>query len=137
MPITQKTTTQIINETVRAYADAPSKLRAIADGQCVYFDPETGNKCAVGRCCDPEQVSADDFPTCSINSKFKSSIETRRILAALLPEYQGHPVEFWKDLQVFHDGSLSWDVWGLSDYGKGLVNRLKRKYETPKIKATL
>ena len=100
-----KTKLEIIDETVAFYETDPSR-RAEENNSCLYTDSR-GNRCALGRYFTPEMLEA--------TGDFKGSFKT--LLAKLdrdpddevfLPEYRGHDLEFWEELQAFHD---EYDLW--------------------------
>jgi hypothetical protein len=95
-----KTKEQIMEETFEFYSD--SKNRAVRPhGGCWYLDVETGNKCAVGRCLDPNAEI----------EKLDQGIQNcwLTISKLLLPEYQGHNMDFWECLQYWHDSQRNFD----------------------------
>lgn len=108
------TTLEIINETVEYYSK-DTKRRA----PCLYFQESTGNMCAVGRCANnPKELNPFRFFS-------QLGLSDEEIFK---PEYRGHSVEFWSDLQKLHDNNLNWDESGLSFLGKDQVETLKVKY---------
>lgn len=115
-----KTKLEIINETAAYYSEDPSR-RAISNGNCVYFDPDTGNMCAVGRCLNkPSDFKNNKGRSCSlINSEgygiFK---EDYKIMDSI----------FWHSLQNFHDSKRNWDEKGLTPFGKQHLEFLRHTY---------
>ena len=103
-----KTKEQIMTETFEFYS-TPSNRAVRPNGGCFYLDLNTGNKCAVGRCLDPNAELA----------KIEDSIEVgwSFIQKLFLPEYQGHDIDFWERLQDWHDQQLNFFDDGLSVYG--------------------
>lgn len=123
---------EIIDETVEFYKNNPRSLdefniHGIKTGNCVYLSNE-GNKCGFSRCCTDEGVKI-------LHEKFDINDGTgvqEDFLQFLKPEYQGHNLDFWKDIQSIHDSGGGWEKSGngntLTDYGIKFVNRLKEKY---------
>lgn len=52
--------------------------------------------------------------------------------AMLKPEYRGHPIEFYNDIQSFHDYKHFWTDTGLSESGKREVINLKERWPVVK-----
>lgn len=120
------TTLEIINETVEYYSKDTSRRAATKQGACFYFQISTGNMCAVGRCAIlPEELDNSLFTTANIFLFRKLEISDEELFK---PEYRGHSVEFWIDLQRLHDNNLNWNESGLSPRGKEQVVILKAKY---------
>lgn len=111
---------EIIDETVAYYSEDP-KRRAFNGSDCMYFIPESGNMCAVGRCLkNPSDligktINADDL------------LEGNDSLLKL--EYQGHDARFWQDLQWLHDRKEFWCESGLTVAGKNEVIGMKSKWK--------
>lgn len=120
-----KTPIQIIDETVEFYSQDPAGRRAQAYHTCVYYDEETGNKCAVGRCCVDSEVESPDFPEDSVNIGGEPNMA---VLSRLKPEYQGHPWQLWAALQRLHDCTQCWSDTGLSKHGEALVKNMKNEW---------
>jgi hypothetical protein len=115
-----KTKHQIIDETV-AYYSEDTKRRAVTGQSCHYFQKETGNMCAVGRCAnDPQKLDGSCY--------FKTLSAKLSDEEIFKPEYRGHSVEFWSDLQFLHDENSHWDEKGLTPEGKEYVKNLKENY---------
>jgi len=135
-----KTAKQIIDETVDYIL---TKGRGIkADGNCVYVDPETKLHCAVGRCIDYSLLS-DSYRGNQNGEEYINSFgNATDILTAnsgkgfLKEEYKGHSVQFWLDLQEFHDRNSFWEgdsidpkyPTGLSAQGRSKLKRLKKEW---------
>jgi hypothetical protein len=113
-----KTKHQIIDETV-AYYSEDTKRRAVVGYACHYFQKETGNMCAVGMCAiDPQELDG----SCYFAALKLSDEEIFK------PEYRGHSVEFWGELQALHDTNTHWDENGLTPAGEEYVKKLKEKH---------
>lgn len=121
---------EIILETVEYYKKNP---RAVGKENCEYFID--GNMCAVGRCL----IDAENFEKYNIENKctgltindFRLS---RRLEDELRPEYRGHSITFWTDLQILHDMNSSWikgkdkNINDLSTSGEYFLKNLEEKY---------
>lgn len=119
-----KTKTEIILETAEFYNSAN---RAEEDMVCCYLTTD-GRKCAVGRCMVNPTVgmigTVGDIQVVEPGEQpFALPLENE-----LLPEYRGHSVGFWADLQQFHDNPHQWSINGLSAPGKKFLNYLLDKY---------
>jgi len=106
----RKTKIEIIEETVDFYCEDPSR-RASVNDICVYLDPSSGNKCAVGRCFDTKHKEYADL---SRSGEAADDIDLEDVL---LDEYKGHDKNFWRNLQTLHDPNSNWTPNGLSDDG--------------------
>jgi hypothetical protein len=119
-----KTKTEIIKETVNFYSE--NRRGVNEHGSCVYLT-ETGEKCAIGRCMvDPAAwigaAGIDD-----VASYFP--IENDQVpIGILKPDYDGHSISFWLDVQGLHDYNRNWDEHGLSPIGIIEVRHLLTKY---------
>lgn len=114
-----KTKEKIMTETFEFYSD-PSNRAVRSNGGCFYLDIETGKKCAVGRCLDPnaELEKLDEgVPRCWTT-----------ISELLLPEYQGHDMFFWACLQDWHDHKLNFHYDKLSLHGVRTAKEIWNKY---------
>jgi len=120
-----KTARQIVLETIEAYPS--NKERALEGGSCKYLTRD-GKMCAVGRCLlHPTQIMGGSascfFPNTTIEPIEKESVELY-----LKPEYRGHPIGLWADLQIFHDYNGNFTEDGLTVNGKMMVKALLEKY---------
>lgn len=105
-----KTKTEIIEETFEYYKTHP---RAINKNEGCSYLTDTGAMCAVGRCMTDEAVNfqKDNMDEgaggCGLrlhDFSFSGGIGNYTELDKLLkPEYHGHSVSFWQELQNFHD----------------------------------
>lgn len=135
---------EIIDETVEYYSKHPRAVKE--NNYCTYLDEE-GNKCAVGRCIDPElfeefneylvDLFEESFETYYLKSKdpksevlWRISVENIKNLDKfLLKPYKGKDSHFWSRLQTLHDLDSYWREDGLSKEGEFYVRRLKSYYE--------
>ena len=116
--MTTKTRKEIIDETARFYN---SQNRAEATDGCYYL--LDGRKCAVGRCMKNPQADWS-----SIVTKLFSYCGVR-LENELLPEYQGHSMAFWRDVQMLHDAGDNWTDSGLSDQGRERVSEVHSEWD--------
>jgi hypothetical protein len=101
---------QIIDETVEYYKH---NHRASTWWGCQYLT-EDGSMCAVGRCLeDPEALEEailqQEGAQSELNLKGIMDFENLAKHIVFKPEYEGHCVEFWADLQKLHDLSSHWN----------------------------
>lgn len=127
-----KTKVEIIQETGEYYNLSNRGYNYSDDVMdCVYLSPE-GNRCAVGRCILDDRVeelqkTSSGLPTTSVYHLFGSENMVERIGdldSYLKEEYRGHSIEFWHDLQTFHDFEPYWGEDGITDYGKKRMEEL-------------
>lgn len=125
----QKTKREIIDETSK-YTFA---TRAEKYGGCYYLHEATGNKCGVGRCMiDPKENwygRISEIHSIAKHGAIRISLlENGSIEHLLQPEYRGHDVNFWGDLQVWHDNRHFWTADGMSEAGKEKRQELVDKW---------
>lgn len=123
----QKTKREIIDETVKAYT--LDTLARDNMGLCQYLTP-SGRKCAVGRCCrEPKNYWKGVVGTIRVDlSAFGKPDAVLDLEAELKPEYRGHELDFWRDLQRLHDSKGNWVQSGLSPEGEEFVKILIREW---------
>jgi hypothetical protein len=118
---------EIIEETFNYYSEDGSRraMRKNWTGGdlCEYKSPE-GKYCAVGRCMiDPkgEEMEGNIFDLCD-----HLFVDVNELLKE---EYKGHDVQFWLDLQHFHDSNDNWTRGEVNEEGLLYINNLKEKYK--------
>lgn len=116
-----KTKKEILEETIAAYT---SETRAYEDG-CKYLTSD-GRMCAVGRCCVRPSFDWEGVVEHIRISGYRGDVES-----LLKPEYQGHEIEFWKNLQILHDCSEHWTKDGLSEEGKKWADSIRKRWDIP------
>jgi hypothetical protein len=118
-----KSKLEIIDETIDYYRKNP---RSIEDFRCLYLG-SNNQRCALSRCCTEEGVlRLSNHEGVSI----VSFIENGLIIEELLkPEYKGHCLDFWMNLQYIHDYNCLWKDNMLSDEGIKEVNRIRNKWK--------
>lgn len=116
--MSDKTKAQIIDETIAHIAEFGRGVDA--EGLCTYLDVDTGKMCAVGRCMiDPSGIDVS-----SNVHALGGMLEGR-----LKPEYRGHDLEFWYELQLFHDSPSNWNPDNsLSESGRAARDVLRRQW---------
>lgn len=120
----QKSMLEILEETVQYYSEDVRQRGVEAREGCRYLIKK-GNMCAVGRCMIE--------PTTQMSGRVQILYVNHRVGFAnlenyLKPEYRGHPVGFWSDLQSLHDGSDYWTTTGLTKKGKDRENKIRLKF---------
>lgn len=124
---------EIIKETIAYYTEDPIR-RAINGISCSYHT-EDGRKCAVGRCLYKKDNPPKDHPnalsfTYTNMKRGGEGIWEGDKQSMFKKKYRGHDVEFWQDIQGFHDSVLYWDTYaeGLSVSGNARAEELLKKY---------
>lgn len=119
---------EIIRETAAFYN---SKNRSLKGYNCVYVG-EKGRQCAFARCAiepkpewDTPNKTGEPTDVNYIVNKYADGDVDK----LLKPQYQGHPIRFWLDIQGFHDKSNNWDNEGLSEAGADEERRLLDYWE--------
>ena len=95
---------KVLDETVAFYSVNPSERRAMAGMDCTYMDDETGNKCAIGRL-----LNQDDLEMLRSNNWLKNvsflsirdDLTTKKVLDL--------PTKFLCNLQDLHDDNDYWE----------------------------
>ena len=101
-----KTYSDVIEETIAYYRDHPRGMYTPEQGfaECVYYNPDTGAMCAVGRCLKDAAALEDFRGPVPEEGWFAAPLR-----AELKPEYahlDNH--HFWRDLQQLHDNDHNW-----------------------------
>lgn len=126
-PAPQKTKKEILEEAFEYYAADPSRRATHADGSCRYL-MEDGRKCAVGRCLiEGKKICYGGLQKDPIFAETAAN-QIDDIDSHLLPEYRGHDVDFWQELQYWHDSCLNFTETGLSETGGYNTQFLLGKY---------
>lgn len=144
------TVREIVDETIEYYR-THRRAEVVYEGvrECVYLAPD-GAMCAVGRCLLEDLPQREHLRggvgMVSRNVKLgftpcpDASMSSDDGLDAILkPQYRGHPLEFWQNLQRLHDDAYNWTSYGggeLSANGVALMLRIRVAYTLqPKSKA--
>ena len=122
------TKTEIIEETANFY-NLSNRGYDDSITQCIYKNGED-KKCAVGRCLNSETTPHNIF-------KFRGDVEDLESFCIsqdifledlFLEQYKGHEIEFWTDLQNFHDCEYNFSTTGLTSKGKQAKQELIEKW---------
>lgn len=123
-----KTKIEIIEETVAYYCEDVNRRALNEHGGCAYLTDD-GRMCAVGRCeIDPPKINEGGFAKIGSDQN-GNSLAGNRSKIKFKPEYEGHEIEFWEDLQFLHDEDDHWSDDGISEKGMDYAEELKKKYE--------
>lgn len=126
----------IVKETVAYYGENPNRRAYINDDgdggvTCVYHADAWAGKpermCAVGRCMtDPAGVQRrfSSMGAMQLDGELSHGLDD-----VLKPEYRGLPIEFWDQLQYWHDDRGNFDAIGLTAKGREEADWLIRKIE--------
>jgi hypothetical protein len=125
--VTQKTKKEILKEAFEYYAADPSRRATNAEGSCRYL-MEDGRKCAVGRCLiEGKKICFGGMQKDAIFAEIQAN-QINNLDSHLLPEYRGHDVGFWQELQYWHDSCLNFTETGLSEKGQQQAEFLLTNY---------
>lgn len=129
--INRETMLRVLAETVQYYGENPERRGVDLDGGCRYHidgrDGEPARMCAVGRCLtDPAKIALK-FPFSISMVADELGWESDQIFR---PEYRGLPLDFWSELQNWHDNCSNWDKGGLTPVGEARATMMKLKIET-------
>jgi len=113
-------------------------------GSCEYMTKD-GKKCIVGMCM--QDVEYDKFEEVAselqytytwmekhnLNPEYKETEDGMELVyveldSVLRLEYRGFPIDFWTDLQVFHDNSRNFTNVGFTELGEIHYQQLVKKY---------
>jgi len=112
---------EIIDETAEFYMEDVSRRAMNSTGGCNYVTQD-GRCCAVGRCMlDPPKPDSDAA------KKYASDFDDLDSL--LKPEYRGHSIQFWGQLQDWHDSSAYWNDEGLIKAGQRALEELRELWK--------
>lgn len=127
LPVKQKTKTEILKEAFEYYAADPSRRAINAEGSCRYLMKD-GRKCAVGRCLiEGKKICYGSFQKDPIFAEIQAN-QIANLDSHLLPEYRGHSVDFWQELQYWHDCCSNFIGTSLSAKGQHDAEFLLEKY---------
>lgn len=121
---------EIIEETVDYYRVNPRGVYNKV--QCIYKSEE-GAMCAVGRCLSEDalyEFRNSRQTVTGLNSRCETN--NRTLDDIMKEEYRGHPLKFWRDLQIFHDSHSHWTKNGngceLTCAGMNELENLKKRW---------
>lgn len=105
------TKNEILIETVRFYSEDTARRATIALGGCTYRVPPKDTmperRCAVGRCMTPDALDKYGSHSSFVDS-LVDKYESGDVDNILRPEYHGHDILFWRELQALHDNAKNW-----------------------------
>lgn len=121
-----KTKIDIIRETASFYNLNNRGVNTL--GGCSYLT-DSGTMCAVGRCMtNPTPTMFSSVKSLRDRVPGRGEAAELDLEAFLKPEYRGHDLDFWMDVQNLHDHAHNWDEEGLTEFGVAKVNQLLKKY---------
>lgn len=100
-----------LNETIAYYSEDTSRRAIDSLGYCIYYDRNTGNKCAIGRYINYKDYLSNDLDV-------GHTVDEYYVFALLPEEIKRLGKDFLKQVQILHDDSYSWLDEGLSEIGK-------------------
>lgn len=126
-----KSKAEIIEEVASFYNLTNRGFDETTDSCCYYvFEKGQEKTCAVGRYLKSEfktEEFADKHTFDNIADVLEYK-ETRTLDYILIPEVQGHELEFWENMQNFHDSEANFTTEGLSEIGEMEKQRLIQKW---------
>jgi hypothetical protein len=114
---------------VETYGAKPSLRARNKDNNGCLYTTEDGKRCAVGMCMTKKsQLEVGDYfgGVMGLSEKFSNDKDIDRLLQK---KYHGHNLDFWKDMQYFHDNGDCFTETGLSKIGETRIELLKSKYK--------
>ena len=119
---------QIIDLVADYYAEDPRRRGVNGNVGCMYHadQSELGETyCAVGVFIeDTDDIEGRD------HSRDVELWENTDLDEIIMEPYKGHPIRFWRDLQVFHDNKVHFDpVSGLTEEGERMVKELHATWD--------
>ena len=122
--VKRKSRVEIIEETANFY-NLTNRGYDDSIDQCVYKNGED-KKCAVGRCLNSETTPHNIFKFRGDAEDLESFCISQDIFLEdlFLEQYKGHKIEFWMDLQNFHDKHEYWNEDGLTEGGLVMKEQL-------------
>lgn len=109
-----------LEEMVSFYGEDTSRRSIHRNGDCLYWDKATGNKCSIGRY----------IPEYKYNGEIENEPVKDACVFELLPkEIQELGKNFLTEIQRFHDDELGirWNDKGLTESGKYRIEIIKEK----------
>lgn len=128
----QKTKLEIIEELFDNHFVKNPNKRGVSEFEgrpiCVYYKADTRNKCAVGMCLTTKALSYIGREHFEGDVRDLDDFLSNNLDFYMKPEYKGHSLTFWDDLQTLHDSPRCWTNTGLSDGGQEQLALLKKLY---------
>ena len=124
------TTNEILEKVAATYTLQTRSLKLNSDTSCLYVGLE-GRRCGVALFCKQDDVTLGRLTEmdrdCSPGvSDFDFS--KWKLDDLLEEEAKGHELEFWSDVQYFHDEKRNWNEDGLTERGKEFLQEMKTKW---------
>ena len=117
---------EVLEDTIKFYSeDTNRRSREIVGGVnfCTYENKENGNKCAVGRLLNKQDLAM-------IENKAYKDLSIYSVYDYLTTEkVKSLPVKFWSRLQEFHDNDSNWSLKGLTFIGKQRTDEIRHEIE--------
>lgn len=124
-----KTKVEILQETADFYSEETNRRSQDASGSCIYI-AKNGNKCAFSRCCKEDGKTIKFLEEYNEDSNVIDLEGTAGLDNLLKSEYHGHCVEFWQQVQSFHDDSYNFTApKGLSVVGEALLSSMQNRWK--------
>jgi hypothetical protein len=119
-----KSKNDILNEVYTHYKEPGNRAIDPETGLGYYRDPSSEKRCAVGLCLDYSKVRSKRLDEFNKGNLDVYDIHKKYGLDEVLKQdYKGHDIEFWAQLQNFHDMDEHFD-------DKGKVNGKGRQFLT-------
>jgi hypothetical protein len=119
----------VIEITKDRYHNNPT-LRSKNGFRCEYFN-ENGNKCAVGHFLIEENFNKNLLNSESINQLLFNDEDYELFMHESVRHLQN--IDFWDELQFFHDKDDFWNESGLTEEGFERYNKLINDYANQEI----
>jgi hypothetical protein len=118
----------LLDTTCAYYTRRNRGIKQNTDNTCVYYEPATGHKCAIGRLLTDEEAAFVESLRCdSTITRVMHMLQTRQnnILAAKIwSKLSKYPVRYLQDIQHLHDELEFWDDEGLTTSGRKYAARI-------------
>lgn len=114
---------KVLDDTCREYT---LETRGISAHICMYYVPQTGRRCAIGRLLTIEQAKYLTEKNDWIDELLQKKLDhTDEFEAGILNTLSKYDLGFLKRLQVLHDKSCNWSSVGLSYVGVKYVDEIR------------
>ena len=113
---------QIIDHVVNHFSKNPRSMNA--DGHRCFYNGPDGEKCAFGLMCENSEELIEGF---------FADVLIQKNIASIKPEFSGHSIQFYLDIQKLHDRNYFWNKTSegneLTPKGIDFVSYLKESYQ--------
>ncbi len=113
---------EILEDTKDYYTKHPDKRGLNEKFECVFYNEDTRNKCAVGR-----YLTKNDLTKLRLNVCLGGGIDGEAWDLIKSKKVKSLPVHFWDHLQDFHDSDEYWDEEGISKDGILKYKEIRKK----------